>query len=285
MMLDPDWLYFTALSRTAQRTCSRRSGSATTKSDGPSSSKLERRSARRASHVLRTTGSILKMSCAGVTTPASSRDATRSWLTMRRSRSDWWAMVSRSARAASSRAERLAQPLCKGSNARQRRLQVVRHAAQEVGLDGGHAGSARQPGCGPCAYRSAWSIALAACRPIARTDPDRTALARPPFPQGKQDGTQFLARGAVHHDERAPWTPMCRLPRVPGFHVGRSRQCRPSMEIAQGLGSGGRFVAIHAFGSSASSRGAEDGELPGGVSRHAPRRWRRCWLQLRRPYP
>ena len=102
------------------------------------------------------TGVTAKTSCCGVSTPASSREATSSWLTIRRRRSAWCAIDSRSARARLGEFGIGPQLGRQHPDAGERRLQVVRDPARK---------SARTP-----AMRfssSAW-LRTCACRASAR---------------------------------------------------------------------------------------------------------------------
>ena len=94
-------LYLTALSRTAHRTCSSRSGSATARCGAPSTCSVERpvgaegapTCARPAAERRRPPAAARRRRPRGGRRPAAGS-------TMRRSRSAWWAIASRSARAA-----------------------------------------------------------------------------------------------------------------------------------------------------------------------------------------
>ena len=123
---------------------------------------------------------------------------------MRRSRSAWWAIVSRSAGRVV-QGGGLASSAASARMLVKRRLQIVRHAAQEVGLDGGHAvelvSLASDPGIQEGVVDRGRCLQSQKAKQIQIGRRRR----RPSFPEGKQDSAQFLPRGAVHHDERAPW--------------------------------------------------------------------------------
>ena len=125
---------------------------------------------------------------------------------MRRSRSAWCAMVSRSARAAASDPTAFAQLRCEGPDARQRRLQVMRHAAQEVGLELCHAVQL----IGLRAQARVEQRMLDGGRRVLAQEAQQPELRRrwrwPALPGCHQDRAQIFAGRDVHHDERPPRT-------------------------------------------------------------------------------
>ena len=182
-----------------------------------------------APHVRSTSGWTAKTSCCGLSTPASSRDTTSSWLTIRLRRSAWCAIDSRSPRAESDRPSSGSELGGERGDARERCLEVVRDATQEVGLHARHPVQL----VGLVAHLCIEQRVLQGRSRVLADEGEQRDLCRrrieAALPRSVEDRPQAVADGDVGDRERPPWSldVACRA-------VGVGDRC-PALELADRL--------------------------------------------------